>query len=123
MKTSNQTKKVVMASLAAVYVAFAAGAAQADETSANVATRTVHYADLNLNTQAGISALYNRIRGAAKLVCGDVDAKQLEEALQAKACVAHAVQVSVSSVNNARLTNEHLAHVGGVGKTINVATR
>jgi len=122
MKTSSYTKKVVLTSVAAIYTAFAAMSAQADEAVKNAPEFTVRYADLNLNTQAGISVLYNRIRNAAEQVCGNVDANRLEEARQNKACVAHAVQVSVQSVNNAKLTNEHIAHVGGAEKTISVAS-
>jgi UrcA family protein len=122
MKTKAHTKKVVMASVAAVYVAFAVGAAHADESWVNAPQRTVHYADLNLNTQAGISVLYRRIRNAADQVCGDVHSKRLVEAREAKACVAHAIQVSVQSVNNARLTNEYNAHAAGAVKSINLAS-
>jgi UrcA family protein len=122
MKTRSHTQKVVMASVAAICVAFAAVAAHADDTLVNAPKRTVHYADLNLNTQAGISVLYSRIRNAAEQVCGDVNSRRLEEAREAEACVVHAVQVSVRSVNNARLTNEFNAHFAGAAKSINLAS-
>jgi UrcA family protein len=66
MKTSNYTKQIAMASVAAICVASATMGAHADELDAP--TRTVHYADLNLNTPAGVSALYQRIRYAAEEV-------------------------------------------------------
>jgi UrcA family protein len=119
MKTSNYTKQVAMASLAAICVATAAMGAHADEP--NAPTRTVHYADLNLDTPAGISVLYKRIRNAAEEVCGDVNSRRLEEAAAARACVDHAVNVSVHAVNNVNLTNEYKAHVGAAQESINLA--
>jgi UrcA family protein len=122
MKTSNYTKQIAMASVAAICVASAMLGAHADEASVNAPTRTVHYADLNLNTPAGVSVLYKRIRNAAELVCGDVNSRRLNEAAAARACVSHAVYVSVHSVNNVRLTNEYNAHIGVAKESINFAS-
>ena len=105
MKTTNHTKQIAMATVAALCLASATGA-YADDAMANVPTRTVHYADLNLNTQAGAAILYKRIRNAAVEVCGDVNSRRLNEAAVAQACVDHAVYGSIQSVK----------------KTINVAS-
>jgi UrcA family protein len=121
MKTTNFTTKIAMATVAALCLASATGA-YADDAMANVPTRTVHYADLNLNTQAGAAVLYKRIRVAAAQVCGDVNSRRLDEAAAAQACVDHAVNASVQSVNNAKLTNEYNARTGGAQKLINVAS-
>jgi UrcA family protein len=120
MKTSNYTKQIATASVAAICVASAAMGAHANEL--DVPTRTVRYADLNLNTPAGVSALYKRIRYTAEEVCGDAKWRGLAEVAAAKACVDHAVSVSVHSVNNVNLTNEYEAHIGKGDKAINVAT-
>jgi UrcA family protein len=120
MKASNYTKKIAMASVAAICVATATMGAHADE--ADAPTRTVRYADLNLNTPAGVSALYQRIRYAAEAVCDGAKWRGLAEATAAKACVDHAVSVSVHSVNNANLTKEYEAHLGKGEKAINVAS-
>jgi UrcA family protein len=120
MKTSHYTTQIAMASFAAICVACATMGAHADEP--NAPTRTVHYSDLNLDTPAGISVLYKRIRNAAEEVCGDVNSRQLEEAAAAKACVDHAVYVSVHSVNNVKLINEYRAHMGAAQESINVAS-
>ena len=122
MKTSNYTKQFTMASIAAICLASATMAAHADQASANASTRTVYYADLNLNTPAGVAVLYNRIRNAAEQVCGDVNSRRLEVAAAAKACVNHAVYVSVHSVNNVRLTDEYNAHFGMAKESINLAS-
>jgi UrcA family protein len=119
MKTSNCTKKIAMASIAAICVASATMGAHADELEAP--TRTVRYADLNLDTPAGVSALYKRIRYAAEEVCGDAKWRGLSEATAAQACVDHAVSVSVHSLNNVKLTNEYQAHISKQGQ-INVAS-
>ena len=122
MKTRNPTKQVALASLAAIGIAFAAVGAHADDAFANAPERTVRYADLNLNTAAGISVLYSRIRAAAEQVCDGVNSRRLEEEREAKACVARALQASVRSVNNARLTEAYDTHMGVAPKSINVAS-
>jgi len=121
MKAINYTKQIALASIAAICVASTMGA-RADETSAEAPVRTVRYADLNLNTPTGIKTLYNRIRGAAEQVCGDVYSRQLEQAAAAKACVRHAVYASVHSVNNVRLTLEFDARMGVAKESINFAS-
>lgn len=119
MKTSNYTKQIAMASIAAICVASATMGAHADEFGAP--TRTVHYADLNLNTPADVSTLYKRIRYAAEEVCGDAKWRGLAEVAAAKACVDHVVSVSVHSMNNVNLTNEYEAHIGKGQEGINLA--
>jgi len=119
--TMNNTKHFFFAAVAAVSLAsvgMAAHAAQADD----VPTRTVHYADLNLNTDAGVATLYNRIRYAAHLVCGNVDPIRLEEASMAKGCIDKAVFSSVTAINNPKLTSEYNAHVSNAQKQISVAS-
>jgi UrcA family protein len=120
MKTSNYTKQIAMASVAAICIASATMGAHADEFDAP--TRTVRYADLNLNTPAGTSVLYKRIRYAAEEVCGDAKWRGLAQVAAAKECVDHAVYVSVHSVNNANLTKEYEAHLDKGQKAINVAS-
>ena len=119
MKTSHYTKNFAMASVAAICLATAAMGAQADEFGAP--TRTVRFADLKLDTPAGVAALYQRIRYAAQEVCGDAKWRGLAETAAARACVDHAVSVSVHSLNNVKLTNEYNAQTGNGQKLINVA--
>jgi UrcA family protein len=122
MKTFNihNTKHFVFAAVAAASLASVTVAAHADQ-ALDAATRTVHYSDLNLNTQAGVATLYNRIRNAAQLVCGNVDPRRLDEAASAKACIDKAVFSSVTAVNNPKLTSEYNARVSGAQKQINFA--
>jgi UrcA family protein len=120
MKTSNYTQKIAMAAIAAIGLATAATAAHADEV--NAPARTVRYADLNLNTQAGAAVLYKRIKIAAAQVCGDAGSRQLQEAAAARGCIDRAVEAGVRSVNNVQLTNEFDAHRGMSQGAINVAS-
>ena len=122
MKTINYNKNIALATVAALAVASLAISAHADESGVRVPARTVHYSDLNLNTQAGAERLYRRIRGAAEQVCGDVGSRQLEEAMAARACVEQAVAASVRAVHNPRLTNTYNAHVGGAKTAMTVAS-
>jgi UrcA family protein len=122
MKTTKYTKQFAMLSIAAVYVAIAPMCAHADAAVVNVPTRTVHYSDLNLTTEAGVAVLYKRIRNAAEQVCGDVSSRRLNEAAVAKTCVDHAVYASVEAVNNAKLANAYNAQNGVEQKSINIAS-
>lgn len=123
MKTFNihNTKHFVFAAVAAVSLASVTVVAHADS-EVDAPTRTVHYSDLNLNTQAGVATLYNRIRNAAQLVCGNVDPRRLDEAASAKTCIDKAVFSSVTAVNNPKLTSEYNVRVSGAQKQINFAS-
>ena len=101
INTSNNSKQILWALVGALSLAAAGGVAHADA-AFDVPARTVHYSDLDLNSEAGVATLYNRIRSAAEQVCGNVDSRRLDEVAAAKACVDHAVSASMNSVNNAK---------------------
>ncbi len=87
--------------------------AHADEAVNGVPARTVHYADLNLNTQVGAAALYNtasamqRIRSAAMWVRGIW--RGLRRRRRASTGLFSA---SVRSVNEPKLTSEYHIRIG-----------
>lgn len=63
----------------------------------------VHYADLNLDSDAGTQVLYGRITGAARKVCTDIDSSYLR--LNAsRTCVADTIARAVLQVDSPRLT-------------------
>ena len=67
-------------------------AALAFTSPAHADTRTVSYADLDLSTAHGRTALDARVRGAARQVCEiGADNTSLAEQIAAKSCVAKAV--------------------------------
>jgi UrcA family protein len=76
---------------------------------------TVDYRDLNMNTLAGATALYARIHGAARLVCGD-PGRNLSEQHAWDMCLKHAIEGAVSAVNSPLLTNVYRRenHMGSV---------
>jgi UrcA family protein len=117
--TSRNTKRIALATIAALFLSSAAIGAYADDTANDVPTRTVRYSDLNLDTQAGAKALYQRIRYAAEQVCGNPDWRERLESAAVKACMARAISTSVHSVNNARLTSVYDSDIGV--KAISVA--
>ena len=122
MKTINLRNNLrIFTAVAAVCLATGTVAARAGEVGTEVQARTIHYADLDLNTEAGVAALYNRIRKAAEQVCPDVGARELAQAAAAQACVDRAIARTVKAVNNPKLTGEFNTRMGAAQKQINVA--
>ena len=62
MKTITRNSKNFLAAVAAVCLASVTIVAHADEAANGVPTRTVRYSDLDINTRAGASVLYARLR-------------------------------------------------------------
>jgi UrcA family protein len=112
MKTITRNSKNFLAAVAAVCLASVTIVAHADEAANGVPARTIRYSDLDINTRAGATVLYARIRNAAQQVCGDVDSKQLAVSAAVKACVNRAISTSVRSVNSPKLTSVYNSHVG-----------
>jgi len=86
---------------------------------------TVQFADLNLDSKAGIVTLYQRIKGAARRVCGD----QANERLVAKhtyaVCLDLAVSTAVARIDRPTLS-DYVAQRSGkrvVGTPARVAVR
>jgi len=92
-------------------VAFGASALQA-EPAAELPTVTVRYADLNLNTPAGVEMLYARLRAASRSVCGVVDAHGLNDAQAAKSCYREVLEAAVENVHLPTLTALHSTGTG-----------
>jgi UrcA family protein len=119
--TPNTSKNILWSVVGALSLVVAGGVAHADA-AVDVPVRLVHYSGLDLNSQAGVAALYQRIHNAAELLCTNSDLRRLEQYAAAKACVDQAVSASVSSVNNAKLSAEYAARVGAVPKSISLAS-
>lgn len=108
--------------IAAVSLVSMVHVARAADTADSRPAVTVHYSDLNLNTEAGVASLYNRIRHAAQEVCGKVDSRRLDEVAAAQSCFNRAMASSVGAVGNAQLDREYLTHVSATPKMIYVAS-
>ena len=122
MKTITRNSKNFLAAVAAVCLASVTITAHADEAANGVPTRTVRYSDLDINTRAGASVLYARIRNAAQQVCGDADSRQLAVSAAVKACVNRAIYTSVRSVNSPKLTSVYNSRMGATQQLINLAS-
>src|SRR5215467_8264036 len=98
----NSFKLIRASSFALVAVVGVLGSAQvlAGEPAKSI---RVSYADLDLSTQAGATTLFNRIRGAARQVCGDEGTTYTDHVIW-QGCIKRAVGDAVATVNNPRLT-------------------
>jgi UrcA family protein len=79
---------------------------------------TVKYGDLNLNSDAGVSALYRRIHAAAQNVCATSASFQLSLVERTAKCVEAAEAGTVRKVNAPRLTAWYEQKMGKSQPTI-----
>jgi UrcA family protein len=82
--------------------------------SRSVPSVVVSYADLNLNSSAGVTSLHHRIRNAAETVCSQLQTRVLGLREAYEQCVDDAISSSVAAVDNANLSNYHQAPKGRV---------
>lgn len=108
---TNIAKRIAFIVLAAAPITMVA-AARAQQSADAPAHMTVSYADLNLNSDAGISVLYKRLRHAARQVCGDWDTTSLSRGLATAACINKAMSEAVAQVNSPMLTGLYNAKTG-----------
>ena len=113
-------KSAIRWTLLAVFLGSLSAAAAAGDRGAELLTRTVSFADLDLTRGPGVVALYARIRSAAQQVCGTVDARQLEAITNSHRCTKQAIARAVREVNAPTLTSYYLAKTNA---TINIAQR
>jgi UrcA family protein len=114
MKAANFVHRSLLASLAlgsALLAGTALAAGPATDGNSDARSMTVRYADVNLTTVAGATALYRRIEGAARLVCGE-SGRSLVEQHAATVCYQNAVAAAVATVNNPTLTAIHQGREG-----------
>lgn len=103
----------VLRAAAALTVCLIIGAsvtAQAAATADAPLSVRVSYRDLNLATEQGTQALYERIVSAARKVCPISDIRNLAEFAAARACEAQAIARAVREVNSPRLAAIYSAH-------------
>lgn len=93
------------AMLAATTTSFAASP------NTDVPSVTVRFDDLNLETTAGVNALYRRISNAARDVCPDAYSRDLLTVTASERCQAAAVSRAVQQLNNPKLALLHASRV------------
>ena len=88
----------------------------AHATEAVPKSRTVQYADLNLNKAAGAATLFSRIKGAAQAVCaGHRGGMTLRDRDSHADCMRSAVSDAVAQVDEPLLT-EYVVNSSGSGR-------
>ena len=110
--TSSRYKLVLFAALvtAAAGNAFAGSASPYSTEPLSVRVR---YDDLDLSTQQGSKALYERISVAARKVCAPPDdIRQLKAMSLSLQCMANAIDKAVSDVHSPQLAAVHASHTG-----------
>jgi UrcA family protein len=95
---------------------------RADNAEYEVPKQVVRFADLDIDSLLGASALYRRIERAAERVCGAPgDIRDLPNAMRLDSCKQQAVERAVNSVNSIVLTSLHLGKTGRSDKAITLA--
>jgi len=104
----NTLKSISASSFRALAFAVVLGLLGSAQVLADEPARSIRvgYGDLDLNTQAGAATLYNRIRGAARTVCGYEGSTFTDQAIW-RSCFSGAVSDAVATVNSPRLTALH----------------
>ena len=86
--------------------AFAANAQRA-EAAAQMPSVAVSYEDLNLNTSAGVDALYARLRSASRSVCDVGQRRALADVMVSRSCYRQVLETAVGNANLPTLTARH----------------
>ena len=102
-----KTMKTLFASVALVFAAQGAMAADSVNVSYTQLRETVSFADLDINKVEGAQALYSRLNRAAKIVCAPLQDRALHRRLAHRGCVSEAIANAVGDVNQPLLTEHH----------------
>ena len=105
MGTGERVSNVSLACLAMLGVAALANAGGAAAAQATERSVTIGYSDLDLTTRSGADALYARLSGAARLVCGD-SGRSLTEQRAWEHCYAQALGAAIARVDNPLLSRD-----------------
>jgi UrcA family protein len=106
--------KCLPACIAAMLLAgvLVASDALADE---EVRSETVKFADLNVDSQAGVETLYTRLRSAARRVCSETDPTRQYAATE---CTRNSLARAVEKVNLPLLTAYYQTKTGNHGEPL-----
>jgi UrcA family protein len=91
-------------------ITLASAAASANPHEDEIRSEKVNFADLNLNTLAGVNVLYDRITRAARLVCAPAD--EFAHHTEYAKCCQTAVDAAIAKVNNPLLSAVHQNRLG-----------
>ena len=103
-------KRVPHISLACLGLLAAAGLlACGTATAASERSVTIHFADLDIDSASGASALYQRLAGAARVVCGD-DGRSPSEQRAWQECYQQALSAAIARIDNPLLSRVKEQH-------------
>jgi UrcA family protein len=106
METGKRVSNVSLACLAVLAAAALAGAGSASAAqSTQSSSVTISYGDLDLSTTSGAHALYARLSGAARVVCGD-SGRSLVEQRAWQHCYSHALSDAVERIDSPLLDRD-----------------
>ena len=77
--------------------------------SYEVATSTVKFSDLNLNTPEDVATLYARIKAAADEVCEPIDSRSIDTFIRVRRCKEQAISRAVADAQSSQLMSFHMA--------------
>lgn len=106
--------------------ALAAGAQiahAADPTDDSRRNATVHYADLNVTSIEGATALYHRVQRAAESVCSEGQTRDFEAAGSYTTCVSDTISNAVPQINQPTLTAYYRSKLGNTNVALRQASR
>ena len=118
MNTTRQTshrnaRVIISAALAAASLGLFATIGQAaDRPGEQAAQHLVRYADLNLDSRAGVDQLYQRIVTAAHSVCGTDQAFSLTAQVESRQCSKQAIARAVATIDSPALSSRYRGSVG-----------
>lgn len=118
MNTTRQTshrnaRVIISAALAAASLGLFATIGQAAvRPGEQVAQHVVRYADLNLDSRAGVDQLYQRIVTAAHSVCGTDQAFSLTAQVESRQCSKQAIARAVATIDSPALSSRYRGSVG-----------
>ena len=98
---------VAIAAIAGGITAHADDGARASPHQIETRSVKVRYADLDLTQDAGIRALYQRLRLAARQACGSADSRLLADLRNWQRCFDAALGTAVQRLDHERLTALH----------------
>jgi UrcA family protein len=88
----------------------AASSASLESASSEEVRLSVNYADINLDSAAGVARLYRRLKFAVSSACGPTslrEAGSLEQIANNKACAKQLLDRAIQKVDNAELSKMH----------------
>jgi UrcA family protein len=84
-----------------------------------VATSTVKFGDLNLNSPEDVATLYARIKAAANEVCEPTDSRSIDTFMRVRHCKEQAIRRAVADAQSSQLMTFHMAATNQVDAVAN----